>query len=163
MLQKQELDQIDKGWTKIMVIWVALLSSLGFYLVICMAVGNQIPVSMDGSQLEVFKYALFGISAMTLLSTYFFRKFMINKISRPLQGAAFQSETHPAVAKYLTAIIIVMALSESIGIYGMVLFFISKDAMSLYQLMVLSAAAMILFRPKKEELIEVAEKMKRAQ
>ncbi len=70
MLQKQELDQIDKGWTKIMVIWVALLSSLGFYLVICMAAGNQIPVSMEGPQLEVLKYALFGISVLTLAGAY---------------------------------------------------------------------------------------------
>ncbi len=31
MLQKQELDQIDKGWAKIMIIWIALLSSLVFY------------------------------------------------------------------------------------------------------------------------------------
>jgi hypothetical protein len=44
----------------------------------------------------------------------------------------------------------------------MVLFFISKDAVSLYQLMILAAIAMIMFRPKKEELIEVAEKMKAA-
>jgi hypothetical protein len=55
MLQKQELDQIDKGWTKIMVIWIALIGSLIIYLVICKAVENQIPVSMEGPQLEVLK------------------------------------------------------------------------------------------------------------
>jgi hypothetical protein len=162
MLSQQELDQIEKGWAKIMVIWIALLSSLAFYLVICMAVGNQIPVSMEGPQLEVFKYALFGISVMTLAGAYFFRKLLIKKIARPVKETAFQSHTHPAVAKYLTAMLIVMALSDSVGIYGMVLFFISKDAVSLYQLMILAAIAMIMFRPKKEELIEVAEKMKAA-
>jgi hypothetical protein len=146
-----------------MVIWVALLSSLGFYLVICMAVGNQIPVSMEGPRLEIIKYALFGISVLTLAGAWLFRKLLMGKIARPVNDSSFQSETHPAVAKYLIAIIIVMALSESVGIYGMVLFFISKDTMSLYQLMILSAAAMILFRPKKEELIDIAKKMKLSQ
>ena len=163
MLQKQELDQIDKGWTKIMVIWVALLSSLVFYLVICKAVENQVVISMDASQLEVIKYALFIMSALTLACAYLLRKILMGKITRPVQGGAFQSDTHPAVGKYLMIIIIVMVLSESVGIYGMVLFFISKDAMSLYQRMILSAAAMVVFRPKKEELIEVAEKMNSAQ
>ena len=32
MLQKQEMDQINKGWPKIMIIWVALMGSLGIYL-----------------------------------------------------------------------------------------------------------------------------------
>lgn len=162
MLSKQELDQIDKGWSKIMVIWIAMISSLVLYLVICKAVENQIPVSMEGSQLEVLKYALFGISGMTLMGAFFVRKIMMNQIARPIKGSAFSSNTHPAVGKYLIVIIIVMALSESVGIYGMVLFFISKDSVSLYQLMFLSAIAMIVFRPKKEELLEVAEKMKSA-
>ncbi len=160
MLEQKELDQIDKGFTKIMVIWISLIGSLIFYLVICKTVENQIHVSMEGSQFEIFKYALFFISAMTLLGAYVFRKFMINRISRPRQEAAVQSGTHPAVGRYLTAIIIIMVLSESVGIYGMVLFLISKDAMSLYQLMILSAIAMVFFRPRKEELIEMAEKMK---
>lgn len=163
MLQKQELDQIDKGWAKIMIIWIALISSLVFYLVICKAVENQVPVSKEGPQLEVVKYALFGISALTLAGAYLFRKFLMNNVARSVKGSVFQSNTHPAVGKYLTVIVIVMALSESVGIYGMVLFLISKDAVSLYQLMILSAIAMILFRPKKEELLAVAEKMKSVQ
>lgn len=162
MLQKHELDQIDKGWTKIIVIWVALISSLGFYLVICAAVEDQITISMEGSQVEVLKYALFGISAMTLLGAYFFRKLLMNKVARQVQSGVFQSGTHPAVGKYLTVIILVMALSESVGIYGMVLFLISKDTLSLYQLMSAAAIAMMVFRPKKQELIEMAEKMKSA-
>jgi len=160
ILQKQELDQINKGWVKIMVIWIALLSSLGFYLMICKVVENRIPVSMEGSQLEVFKYALFAISAMTLAGAFIFRKVVLHKIARPVKGDALQTDAHPAVARYLIVLVIVMALSESVGIYGMVLFFISKDTVSLYQLMTLSAIAMLVLRPKKDELIDIARKMK---
>lgn len=162
MLPKQELDQIDKGWPKIMVIWIAMISSLVFYLVICKAVENQITISMESSRLEVLKYAVFGISGMMLVGGYFFRKLMMNQIARPIKGSAILSNSHPAVGKYLSVIVVIMAVSESVGIFGMVLFFISKDSVSLYQLMFLSATAMVGFRPKKEELIEVAEKMKSA-
>lgn len=162
MLQKQELDQIDKGWTKIMVIWMALLSSLMIYLVVCKFLENQIPVLMKGPQVEILKYALFGISALTLAGAYFFRKLLMNIAARPVSATAVQFNIQSAVGKYLTVIIIIMALSESVGIYGMVLFLISKDSVSLYQLMVLSAIAMLAFRPKKEELIGQAEKMKSA-
>ena len=83
-----------------MIIWLALLSSLGIYLVVCKVIEKQIPVSMEGSQLEVLKYALFGISALTLVGAYFFRKLLLKNISRPVQGAGFQSDTYPAGAKY---------------------------------------------------------------
>ena len=162
MLQKQEIDQIDKGWAKIMIIWIALLSSLGIYLVVCTVIENQIPVSMEGAPLERFKYILFGISALTLVGAYFFRKLLLKNISRPAAEGVGMAGLHPAVSKYLTSIVIIMALSESVGIYGVVLFLISKDAVSFYQLMSLSAIAMVIFCPKKAELIGVAEKMKSA-
>jgi len=161
MLQKEELDQLDKGWATIMIIWLALLGSLGVYLVVCMGIGDQLTISMAGSQVEVFKYALFGIAVMTLFGAYFLRKFLLKNIAG-MPGTGRQTASHPAIGKYTVVIVIVMALLESIGIYGVVLFLVSKDAVSLYQLVVLSATGMLYFRPKKAELIDLAEKMKSA-
>ena len=161
MLQKDELEQINKGWKTIRVIWLALLGSLVVYLVVCMVIGDQLTISMAGSQLEIFKYALFGVAVMTLFGAYFFRKLFLKSIAG-MPGTGHQAASHPAVGKYMVVIVIVMALLESIGIYGVVLFMVSKDTVSLYQLMVLSAIGMLYFRPKKEELIDVAEKMKSA-
>lgn len=67
---------------------------------------------------------------------------------------------HPAVGRYTVVIIILAALSESIGIYGVVLFLISKNSLVLYQFITISAAAMIYFRPRKEELLQLASTMK---
>lgn len=52
-----------------------------------------------------------------------------------------------------------MALSESIGVYGLVLFFLSKDSGVLYQFIVMSAIAMLYYRPRKEELLQLAVEM----
>ena len=32
MLEQQELDKIDKGWITVMIIWIAMISSLAIYL-----------------------------------------------------------------------------------------------------------------------------------
>jgi len=39
------------------------------------------------------------------------------------------------------------------------LFFLGKDSMTLYQLIIISAAAMVYFRPRKEELLNLAKEM----
>ncbi len=53
--------------------------------------------------------------------------------------------------KYFTAVIISLALAESIGIYGLGLFFLGGGFETLYLFNVLSAIAMFFFRPKGEE------------
>ena len=120
MLQKEELDQLDKGWATIMIIWLALLGSLGIYLVVCMVIGDQLTISMAGPQREIFKYALFGIAVMTLFGVYFIRKLLLKNIAE-MPGTGRQTSSHPAVGKYTVVIVIAMALLESIGIYGVVL------------------------------------------
>jgi hypothetical protein len=46
-----------------------------------------------------------------------------------------------------------LALCESVGIFGFVLFLIGKNALDLYILVALSATAMFIYRPKKDELL----------
>ena len=160
MLEKTELDQLDKGWTVIMIIWAALLASIGFYLVLAKILGNQINAA-PGPDFPVatFKLILYIVSLATLVVTYFVRKAMLNATGLSI-GPAGKSQQHPALGKYTVIIIVSLALSESIAIYGLVLFFIARETMALYQLMIISAAAMIYYRPKKEELLALAEKMK---
>ena len=59
--------------------------------------------------------------------------------------------------KYSIAVIASLAMSESIGIYGLVLFLLGKNAMDLYLLVGISAAAMFYYRPKKDELLNLCQ------
>jgi hypothetical protein len=54
-----------------------------------------------------------------------------------------------------------MGLSESIGVAGVVLFYLFKDSATLYQFLIFSSIAMFYFRPRKEELLQVAVEMKK--
>jgi hypothetical protein len=88
------------------------------------------------------------------------RKFLLNPERSGGRPARTTSAQHPEITKYTTVVVITSALLESIGIYGVVLFLLARDTRLLYQLLMISAAAMIYFRPRKEKLLALAEQMK---
>jgi len=59
------------------------------------------------------------------------------------------------VRKYAIAMLVALAMSESIGIYGFVLFLLGRDVLDLYLLNLVSAAAMFTYRPKRDEIINL--------
>ena len=76
---------------------------------------------------------------------------------------ASKNNNHPAVVKYGTAVIVSIAVSESIGILGFGLFLLSKDFKNLYILAAISAMAMLYHCPQRRELDKVASTMKHTQ
>jgi hypothetical protein len=60
------------------------------------------------------------------------------------------------VAKYTTAMMVSLALSESIGIYGFVLFLLGDDLQTPFIFNGIAATAMYFYRPKREELETLA-------
>ncbi len=161
MLEKGEMEQLDKAWTIIIIIWGTLLASLGVYVAVCEFMKDQLRPAAD-FPLETMKLALYGASFVTLIVTHFIRKVMLKAAGSGPFSAFAQSPSvqHPAAGRYLSAVIVSMALCESIGVYGLVLFFMSKDSLVLYRFIIVSAAAMLYFRPRKEELLQLVEDMK---
>jgi hypothetical protein len=158
--EQKETKQLDTGWRVIFIIWGAILASLGIYLVVCISIEKELHVNMGPDfPLETLRYALFGVSIATLFVVHFLRKFLLKTSNSTSNSTHTSSAQHPAVGKYATTVVITSALLESIGIYGVVLFLIAKDTLSLYQLLIVSAAAMIHFRPRKDELLSLAAQM----
>lgn len=158
---QKEMKQLDTGWTVVLLIWGAILASLGIYLVICIILEKELQINLDPKlPLETIKYALFSVSFITLFVVHYLRKFLLRDSNSIVNSSQTSSLQHPAVGKYLVTVIITSALLESIGIYGVVLFFMAKDTLSLYQLLIISAVAMIYFRPRKDELLNIAAQMK---
>ena len=146
-IDKKEMEQLDKGWILILIIWGAFLASLGLYFVVCIIGKDQLQVGTDPNfPIKSLKYALFGASFIILFLVHHLRKFLFRISSAPV---------NLIIGKYLVIVIITLALIESIGIYGLILFILAKDTLSLYLLLIISASAMIYFRPKKEELVSL--------
>lgn len=156
-----ETKKLDAGFLVIFVIWGAIFVSLGVYLGVSLFLGDALPVGVHvGFPLETLRYALFGISVVTLVAVHALRGFLLKNPGFVRSAGKATSSQHPAVARYTVVVIITSALLESIGIYGLILFLLAGDTLSLYQLLGLSAFSMLIYRPKKAELLDLAERMK---
>ena len=139
------------------IIWVAMVGSLVIYVVICSLIGDHIKRSIGSDfPLVLLRNILLCVSAVILIATHYIRKFILKKpIGSP--GSISISQPSPQdlakiYRKYLTAMIIALALCESVGIFGLTLFFLGASYQTLYTFMIISAAGMFYYRPKREEI-----------
>lgn len=100
------------------------------------------------------------MAIITLFFTHFLKRRMLSGTSRASSSNALQPGPHSNqptfLAKYATALIVSLALSEGIGICGVVLFLLGDGFQTLYIFTGISALAIYFHRPKKEELEALA-------
>lgn len=160
-MEVQEKKDMKKGMRTIWIIWLGILYSLYMYVKICHLQQSELPyVSEANLPLELIKYVFYGLSIIVLFATHYVRKSMLSKKSckseeKIIQHAA-KINKPASVVKYTVAVFISIALSELIGIFGLIFCFISGDFKTLYSFIAISAIAMIYFCPKKKELIAVS-------
>jgi cell division protein FtsL len=111
---------------------------------------------MDKSTFGVLKTVLYLFTFIIIVITRYIRRFILS--GKGQYGQATQNFQPLTLQKYTTAMIVAWALLESIGIFGLVLFLLGKNPMDLYLLILISAAAMLWYRPKKDELVSLARK-----
>jgi uncharacterized membrane protein len=152
MIAEQEL---DKGLLTLKMIWFSMLVSLGIYLFLGRWAQVNLNTSIKEDTFAMLRTILYIVSFVTLFVTRYFRKFILSGKSQRWRPA--QASQHPILQKYSTATIVALAMSESIGLYGLVLFFLGKNTMDLYLLILISAAAMLMYRPRKDEVISLSQ------
>lgn len=157
MLGETEKDAIKKGTMTLWFVWAAMVGSLLIYIYIGHAFGDEIRQPMHPDfPMELLRNILYGISIITILLSHFLRKFMLivknSGTSSGLLKYSTQSNQPLFLAKYTLAVMISLALSESIAIYGFVLFLVGADFQTFYIFTAISALSMFFYRPKRMEL-----------
>lgn len=175
MLNDDEMRDIERGFNTIRLIWVMMVIALAVLIIIANVIGKEGTIIGNNSPdptLQRVGYILYAVGAILLGIVYFIRRSITNQKSAILRIAGFllgagflgigSSSGNPAsaVGRYLLGIIVSSALIEAIGIYGLAIFMINADFLSLYLLIVIAAAAHLYFRPKKQELIDLATQIK---
>ncbi len=142
MITEQELNKAMRDQN---FIFYTFLSVLFFYVFVCISIFNNTKISMDPDAMSTLRTALYVVSLITLLITKLIKNFNLKKsLKGSLQAVSFM---HPNSTMILTC-----ALTQTIGIYGIILFILGQNPTDLYVLPALSAIAMLQYRPKKEEL-----------
>jgi hypothetical protein len=149
-------EELNKALRVSNVIFYALLLSLFVYLFVCLSVIKNPKTSINADTLITFRAALYGLSCVMLLITKPLRNFIFKKaISIKKSTRQTGPFLYPEVQRYMTAMINACALTEAIGIYGVVLFLLGGNPVDLYVLIAVSAVAMLKYRPNKEELLSL--------
>jgi hypothetical protein len=147
--------ELQRGITTSRGIWFALFASLLLYVMIVPMLFATTRISFSQETYRTLRLALFGCAFLTLVLVWFLRKYLL---AAPQGKKPAKSNQHPAVARYLSVMLVATGMSEAIGIYGLVLYMLGKNSQDLYLLTLLSAAAMILYFPKREELLTLADR-----
>jgi hypothetical protein len=162
-MEESQKGTVDNRLHVMWIIWGAMMGSLVIYIVICNLIGDQIrqPIRPD-FPLVLLRNIFFGIGIVELIAIHFIRKFILRKSSAGL-GTGSTSQLSPQdlakmYAKYTTAMINSLALCESIGIYGLILFVLGDSYQVMYTFMIISAAGMLYCRPKREEIEALSRK-----
>lgn len=148
-------NELPRGTMALKIIWGAMLTSLAIYLFVGIFIGNNLQTSLNEDSYTVLKYILYSLTCVTLIVTWKVRKFLLARKSQ--FPPAHQISESMILQRYFVISIISWALSESIGIYGLILLFVGKNITDLYVLILIAAIAMFLYHPSKEEIMTLIE------
>ena len=147
MITEQEM---NRTMMTLKIIWGAILMSLAFYLAAGLLATPSMPSAIGSEAFAALRRILYGLAIAALVAARYIRRLILAGKSRDV-GSAQAQPTSP-MQRYTSAVIVTLALSESVGIFGLVLCLLGKNSSDLYLLLGISAAAMIYYRPRKEEL-----------
>jgi hypothetical protein len=153
MITEQEVNKVLRVSN---VIFYTILLLLFAYLFVCLIFIKNPKTSINADTLITFRTALYGLSFVVLLITKRFKNFILRKaIGRKKSTRQTGPLLYPEVQRYMTAMINACALTESIGICGVVLYILGGNPVDIYVLIAVSAVAMLQHRPNKEELLSL--------
>ena len=161
MSQENNTESFEKGMMVTRIIWAGIFVCLFIYVIVCHAVvGGNFRSEVPDVPLDLIKNILFGASIILLFLAYFIRRRIVSvepggALNRPF-GPSSTHNLAQFLPKYTAAILVSSALSEAVGIFGLVLFLLGDSFQNLYLFIGISAIALIYFRPKKEEIEKMA-------
>ncbi len=149
-------EELNRRLSTLKVIWFGMLGALAIYVFIGLRIAPYVQISMDKNTFGVVKTVLYLFALIIIIITRYASRFILS--GKGQSGQATQSFEPLTLQKFTTGIIVAWALLDCIGIFGLVLFLLGKNAMDLFLLVAISAAAMFWYRPKKEDLVNLVRK-----
>ena len=151
----------EKGLWTLWIIWAAMVGSLLVYVFLCHQFGEEI--RGNGSHdlpVGLIRNILSVVTIVILFLTHFIRKRMLEGRLGSSGAGLFKpgaaSNQPSLLIHYTTAVIVSLVLCDSIGLFGLVLFFLGDSFRTLHVFIGISALAMCFYRPKREEFETLA-------
>lgn len=107
---------------KAQILFVALLSSLVIYLVVCYVLAAQGEPPVTAAPIELLKPAFGTLAFFSLIASFALRARLLRKAIAELPAQIDESQAEAVIRAATTPWILGWALCESVAIYGMILF-----------------------------------------
>ena len=153
MLRRIERKQLKSDLVILWLILGAMVSMLAVYVFLCLYLGDELRVWPDREAPILIRTILYAVSIATFPFINLLRHIML-RLNQTMPGVT------SARTRYYTTVLVSLGISETIGVYGLVLFILGDNLNTLYIFCFLSVLAMILYGPKLDEYIEVVEAVK---
>ena len=163
MIQPREQEQLKDVLRKAWIVWAAMFCSLPIALMACITMAENLKsFAMQDFPFSVSRNILLVLSAVIFIMIGNIRRFQMHGKSiaqRATRTAPAERGPDQILIKYMSVLIISLALSEVIGVFGVLMFILSADVQPLYLFIALSAMAMLIYCPKFSEVQDIATKM----
>ncbi len=159
MLDPAKKVELEKGLKILNIVWIAIFAMLIIYVAISHSYGGLLKDSIDADLLKKLKLLFPGLAGIGVFLSIFLRKSVLSekklmKITEPKEG---RNVVHlpSLINKYTVIVIIASAISESVGIFGMVLYLLGDTLRTLYSYIALSGIALFYHKPRIEDLEQI--------
>lgn len=144
-------ESLDRRLWPTRIIWIAMLASLPIYVAAGLLAAPTLQPLMAPGPLSLLRKALYALAAVTLLAVGRVRRLVQGETVVP--GLAEQASAEARLPRYAAAVIVSLALCESVAVCGLVLHLLGNNRFDLFLFVGLAVAAMAYYRPKKEDLV----------
>ena len=156
MMESGERPKLSDQFKVMWIIWGAMIASLLIYVLLCHFLGEEIRSNIKTRlDIKLLRNILFVVAACELGFIYYIRKIMLSIRGAGSESTPVQQESVVELSsysgKYITAMIVSLALADSIGIYGLVLYLLGDNFQTLYIFIGISGVTMFYYRPKMED------------
>ena len=156
VLDEFDLRQIRLQWLVVRVAWLPILLAMAAFVVVANIRGTEAAVHNGTARdpdvpTHLVRYVLCVMSVIVLTVGYLIGKAAANP----------QSRIHRFMGSYLNGVVVAGGLCASVGMYGLVDFLLEGDYLWFYLFVGISSLTLVLIRPRKQDLIDLATQSKR--
>jgi hypothetical protein len=154
MLSQLDNAQINSDLMIHRTVMAVMATGLAVAVAICIREGEQWQLHWPAERLITYRTWFYALAIIIFPLTNLIRYIQI-RLSQTMPG------NKPAKRRYLTAVIVSMALVENIGGLGIILFLLGDGYNTLYIFTGLAALGFVLYRPKSSEYLSIVEALER--
>jgi len=128
----------------------ALLALLIAYNIVCHVWGGEIRINLDEPQRILIRTILYGVTIVLFPLANLLRHILL-RLNQTMPG------DKPASQRYMLTVVVTLALIETVGVFGLLMFILGDDFNTLYIFSVLAALGIFLHKPNLDEYLAISQ------